>query len=184
MLCNFDEIPCGAADNRFVCFRCAQCERQISILKTLKPQFSDIFAQLPNCGDESLAPVPAVVIPVEAARADLTDARRLPNQHPRNMPKPKNPTPQPFEFNPAGPGSQLKKLLSKVGIRSSATCSCNARAKKMDEMGIEWCEQNIAEIVGWLKEEATKRKLPFLAFPAKIMVQRAIKIAKKARDAQ
>lgn len=184
MFCNFDEIPCGNDDSRFVCFRCATCERQISILKTLKPHFDNIFAQLPACGETSVAPVPAVVIPIEAAAASLTDARRTPDQHPRNMPKPKNPAPQLFEFNPAGPGSQLKKLLSKVGIRSSATCSCNARAKKMDEMGIEWCEQNIAEIVGWLKEEATKRKLPFLSFPAKVMVQRAIKIAKKARDAQ
>lgn len=181
MLCSFDEIPCGNDDKRFVCFRCAKCARQISVLKTLKPHFDSIFAQLPECGDKSVAPVPAVVIPIEASADTQMPIQQAPNPHPRNMQRPNKPPAPPFEFNPTGAGSQLKKLLSKVGIRSSATCSCNARAKKMDEMGIEWCEQNIPEIVGWLKEEAAKRKLPFLAFPAKVMIQRAIKMAKKAQ---
>jgi hypothetical protein len=54
----------------------------------------------------------------------------------------------------------------------------------MDEMGVEWCEQNIDEIVGWLKEEAQKRRLPFLAFPTKILVQRAINMAKRVQEAK
>ena len=78
-----------------------------------------------------------------------------------------------------GPGTELKKLLKTIGITSSPTCSCNARARKMDENGIEWCENNIDTIVGWLREEATKRKLPFVDMAGKILVKRAIKNAKK-----
>ena len=81
-----------------------------------------------------------------------------------------------------GVGTQLKRLLSKLGIRPTADCPCNDRARTMNARGIEWCEQNIATIIGWLKEEAENRKLPFLALPTKIIVQRAIKMAKRARD--
>lgn len=78
-----------------------------------------------------------------------------------------------------GAGTELKKLLKTIGITASPTCSCNARARKMDENGIEWCENNIDTIVTWLREEATKRKLPFVDMAGKILVKRAIKNAKK-----
>lgn len=79
-----------------------------------------------------------------------------------------------------GPGAELKKLLSRVGITASPDCSCNARARLMDERGIEWCEQNIDEIVGWLREEAAKRGLPFIDMAGRMLVKRAIKNARKA----
>lgn len=79
-----------------------------------------------------------------------------------------------------GPGTELKKLLAKVGIAASPDCSCNARARLMDERGIEWCEANLDEIVGWLREEATKRGLPFLDAAGRMLVKRAIHNAKKA----
>jgi len=79
----------------------------------------------------------------------------------------------------AGVGIQLVKLLARLGIRSPENCSCGARVDIMNTNGVEWCTQHIGEIVGWLKEEAERRGLPFLAFPAKILVERAIKIAKR-----
>lgn len=79
-----------------------------------------------------------------------------------------------------GPGTELKKLLKKVGITASPDCSCNARARLMDERGIEWCEQNLDEIVGWLREEASKRGLPFMDMAGRMLVNRAIKNARKA----
>lgn len=78
-----------------------------------------------------------------------------------------------------GPGTQLKKLLSKIGIKASPNCSCNKRAALMDTNGIEWCENNIDTIVGWLKEEANKRKLPFIDIAGRILVKKAISNAKK-----
>lgn len=79
----------------------------------------------------------------------------------------------------SGPGTELKKLLKKIGITASPTCSCNTKAKIMDKNGIEWCENNLDTIVGWLKEEAIKRNLPFIDMAGRILVNRAIKNAKR-----
>lgn len=76
-----------------------------------------------------------------------------------------------------GPGTELKKLLASVGITSSPGCKCNRRAKTMDEMGCQWCSENVETIVDWLQEEAYKRHLPFVRLAAKMLVQRAIRNA-------
>lgn len=78
-----------------------------------------------------------------------------------------------------GAGTELKKILATVGIKSSPTCSCNAKAKKMNEKGIQWCKDNIDTIVDWLQEEAKKRKLPFAKFIGQKIVKLAIKRAEK-----
>jgi hypothetical protein len=80
---------------------------------------------------------------------------------------------------PGGAGTELKKLLGKIGIKASPSCSCNKRAIVMDNNGIEWCENNIDTIIGWLKEEATKRKLPFIDMAGRMLVKKAISNAKK-----
>ena len=79
----------------------------------------------------------------------------------------------------SGPGTELKKLLGRIGITASPTCSCNARARQMDAFGCEWCEQNTDTITGWLREEAAKRRLPFLDAVGKLLVRRAISNARK-----
>lgn len=78
-----------------------------------------------------------------------------------------------------GVGTKLKGLLSLIGIKASSGCSCNKRAVLMNERGVEWCEQNKAEIVGWLREEAEKRRLPFFEAAGYILLNRAIKLAKR-----
>lgn len=82
----------------------------------------------------------------------------------------------------SGPGTEMKALLSKIGITASATCSCNARAKAMDEKGIPWCEENVETICDWLQEEATKRKLPFVRLAGKALIHMAIRRAKKGTN--
>lgn len=91
------------------------------------------------------------------------------------------PPPPPAPAPTHGPGTELKKLLKKIGITASPDCSCNARARTMDERGIEWCEANIDEIVGWLREEAGKRGLPFVDMAGRMLVKRAIKNSKGDR---
>lgn len=85
---------------------------------------------------------------------------------------------------PAGPGTELKKLLKTwLRIEATPTCSCNARAAVMDQMEARepgWCEAHLDEIVGWLREEATKRGLPFLDAAGRVLVKRAISNARKA----
>ena len=78
-----------------------------------------------------------------------------------------------------GPGTELKKLLKLVGITATPNCSCNARAKRMDQEGCDWCAAHLDEIVGWLREEANKRKLPFLDAAGRVLVRRAISNARK-----
>jgi hypothetical protein len=82
----------------------------------------------------------------------------------------------------SGPGTELKKLLKRVGITATPNCSCNARARRMDEEEAKepgWCEAHLDEIVGWLREEATKRGLPFLDAAGRVLVRRAISNARK-----
>jgi hypothetical protein len=86
--------------------------------------------------------------------------------------------PQPPALAGSGPGTELKKLLKRIGIISSPTCSCNRRAAEMDARGVEWCEQNIEVIVGWLREEAGKRGLPFVDMAGTALVKLAIRKAK------
>jgi hypothetical protein len=81
---------------------------------------------------------------------------------------------------PRGPGTELKKLLATVGITATPNCSCNARAAEMDARGCDWCEANLDTIVGWLREEATKRGLPFLDAAGRLLVRRAIRNARRA----
>jgi hypothetical protein len=109
-------------------------------------------------------------------RPDLGDMVAYPREAKPNFAPEPPPEPAPTH----GPGTELKKLLSRVGITASPDCSCNARARLMDERGIEWCEANIDEIVGWLREEASKRGLPFVDMAGRMLVKRAIRNARKA----
>ena len=80
-----------------------------------------------------------------------------------------------------GPGTELKKLLFRIGIDSTSGCKCSDRAKHMDYMEKKepgWCETNIDDIVSWMGEEARKRNLPFIKTVAKMLVKLAIRKAK------
>jgi hypothetical protein len=79
-----------------------------------------------------------------------------------------------------GPGAELRKLLSRIGITAAPNCSCQRHANEMDARGCDWCEDNLDTIVGWLREEATKRGLPFLDAAGRILVRRAISNARRA----
>lgn len=85
----------------------------------------------------------------------------------------------------SGPGTELKKLLSIIGIKSKdgkEGCKCSDRAKHMDYMEQAepgWCERNIDEIVGWLQEESQKRRLPFFKTIARKLIKLAIKRSKQ-----
>ena len=79
----------------------------------------------------------------------------------------------------SGPGTELKKLLKRVGIVPAPGCKCNQRAYEMDRQGADWCEQNLETLVGWLEEEAAARKLPFVRAAGRVLVRRAIHNARK-----
>ena len=88
----------------------------------------------------------------------------------------------PPEFAPPGclAGTALKSLLASIGITATPDCPCTARANEMDRRGCDWCEANIDTIVGWLREQAEARGLPFLDAAGRVIVRRAIKNARRA----
>ena len=92
--------------------------------------------------------------------------------------------PRTLEDDPYGPGSILASMFSMIGIKSTPTCSCRKHALEMNKNGIEWCEENIPTILGWLKEECNKRKIPYVETVAKMMVNKSISKAKKYREAE
>lgn len=51
-----------------------------------------------------------------------------------------------------GPGTELKKILSSLGIEAGPTCDCRARANEMDEWGVEGCKANRQQIIDWMRE--------------------------------
>lgn len=57
---------------------------------------------------------------------------------------------------PRGPGTELRRLFRSCGITSCGGCVESAR--KMDEMGVEWCREHIDELAAEIHENATKRK--------------------------
>lgn len=77
--------------------------------------------------------------------------------------------------NPNGPGTKLKNILARIGIKPSASCSCNRHAREMDFRGRQWCLENIETIVEWLREEATSQKMPFFETAARMLVKYAVR---------
>jgi hypothetical protein len=80
----------------------------------------------------------------------------------------------------SGPGTELKKILARVGIVATDSCPCNARAAEMDANGCEWVEANISTVVGWLREQAHDRGLPFLDAAGRALVRVAVRNARRA----
>jgi hypothetical protein len=81
-------------------------------------------------------------------------------------------------------GTHLKQLLAAWPFRIVATadCKCTSRANYMDAKGCDWCESpdGMAEIIGFLRESAEERGLPFVDMAGRMLVRRAIANARKA----
>ena len=99
--------------------------------------------------------------------------------YPYNDPAALNRACPPLNPPPGGPGTELKKLLSWVGIRATEGCQCDDRALLMDIMGADECEERLDEIVGWLEEEAAERGLPFVRSVASLAVTQAIRNSRR-----
>lgn len=56
----------------------------------------------------------------------------------------------------AGPGSELKGLLSRLGLKTDKSCECDQYADQMDRWGVEGCRQRRAEIVEHLRQQRDK----------------------------
>lgn len=85
-------------------------------------------------------------------------------------------------------GSALKSLLAGWPFRIVATadCKCTSRAAYMDAKGCDWCEsaEGMAEIIGFLRESAAERGLPFVDIAGRVLVRRAISNARRKEAAR
>lgn len=57
-----------------------------------------------------------------------------------------------------GPGTELKKLIASLGINPSPSCDCNAKARQMDEWGVEGCRERRDQIAKDLSDNAPRWK--------------------------
>jgi hypothetical protein len=87
--------------------------------------------------------------------------------------------PRTMEEDPHGPGTLLSNMIKSVGIVMTQGCSCRRHALEMNKKGNDWCSENVDTIVGWLREEAAKRKLPFIDAIGKLIVNRAVKKSRR-----
>lgn len=55
-----------------------------------------------------------------------------------------------------GPGTELKKLLAELGIKSFAGCSCEKHAAQMNAWGIDGCRGHFEEIREWVVDAQAK----------------------------
>jgi len=89
--------------------------------------------------------------------------------------------PEPAPIPTSGPGTELSKLLKRIGISPTPTCACRAKAQQMDQWGPDECErpERIDEVLAVMREEAQARGLPFIDAAGRFLIKRAIKNARK-----
>lgn len=58
-----------------------------------------------------------------------------------------------------GPGTELKKLLLRFGIRETEDCGCGDLANAMNLNGSQWCLNHADEIAEWMIDQASERKV-------------------------
>jgi len=75
----------------------------------------------------------------------------------------------------SGTGTELKKLISWVIPKSDNCDTCQDHIQIMNRWGPETCKKNIDIIVGWLRESARIRGLPFFKTIALYLINKAIK---------
>lgn len=82
-----------------------------------------------------------------------------------------------------GPGTELKRLLGRLGIQSGSACACNRHAIEMNRLGVEGCSlvEKQTEIVDWLEAEAETRGMPFNRLAGRLLVRAAVRAARRAQ---
>jgi len=80
-----------------------------------------------------------------------------------------------------GPGTELSRLLKRIGISPTPTCACRAKAAEMDAWGCDEASkpERIDEVVAVMRAEAEARGLPFLDIAGRLLVRRAIQNARR-----
>lgn len=124
----------------------------------------DQFNRCVNCGG----------LPADLCPAFPDDAEGFPVRHIVHAAPPRS--------GSGGPGTELSKLLKRLGIEPTPTCQCRAKAAEMDAWGPDECErpERIEEVLAVMREESRVRGLPFLDAAGRLLIRRAIVNARRA----
>jgi hypothetical protein len=90
--------------------------------------------------------------------------------------------PPTLEEDPNGPGTILSQTIKSIGITMTPNCKCMYHAIMMNKNGVDWCQQNLETILGWIKEECENRKIPFVKPIVSIIVNQAINKSRKLNN--
>jgi len=80
-----------------------------------------------------------------------------------------------------GPGTELHKILERMGFEITDTCPCRKHIKQMNEWGPAGCREHLDEIIDWLKAEAERRNKEalFVRWGVRLVILLAIRRAEK-----
>lgn len=74
-----------------------------------------------------------------------------------------------------GPGTEMHRMLSKLGITPTPGCGCEKIRRQMDLHGCQWSLDNMDRVVTHMRKQAQRRKIPFSAVAARMLLKRAVK---------
>ena len=118
-----------------------------------------------------------VVEEIRASKNDLIEITKNKSYQPQKLRL--SPQADVVQSSTGGVGTEIKKILARFGITATPNCSCNRNAKLADQWGPDECEKRADEIIGWMRAEATKRRLPFFDPVGRMILRRAIRAARK-----
>jgi len=76
-------------------------------------------------------------------------------------------------------GTHLKRLLKRFGLTEKSGCGCGSHARQMDVEGPDWCEENSATVIDWMRRAAKKREILFVDCAARYLLRMAIRLARR-----
>ena len=78
-----------------------------------------------------------------------------------------------------GVGTELKKVLSKCGIKQTPGCGCTRIENYLNRKGPTWCRENIFQVIRRLERQADKMDVTFNRLAALAIVRFAIALAER-----
>lgn len=83
-----------------------------------------------------------------------------------------------LQYRRCGVGCQLTRILKRWGIVAQEECGCRGYAAQCDSWGPDGCTAREGEILTHLGEQAAARGLPFSRLAARLLLWRAITLAR------
>lgn len=158
MFCEFE-----AVDNEY--WFCPRCERQIPFSYTDGKMPSAVCNNAPQ--PKNGADIRSGIVPV--VPGPLEEGQKIDRRH--------------FGLPQFGVGSELKKLLKKIGIELPQNCTCNSKLTHLDSFEPEIVSEKMrAQVLAWMAKDASARALYFDAEKAEKILEIAVRRAIRARE--